>query len=83
MPPRRLACPRCGASEADGWPGGDEAAEGAELWGEEEDFDYDEFVEREFGGDFESARARSPDPKRLILWLIIAGLLVASLSLLR
>lgn len=83
MPPRRLSCPSCGASETDGWPNDEDAsaAEG-EGGGEEDDFDYGEFVAREFGEDPEGAGARTPDPKRLILWLVIAGLLIASLSLL-
>jgi hypothetical protein len=46
------ACPECGSDEATGW------AEDADKWaagipagyGGEDDFDYEEFVRREFGG---------------------------------
>lgn len=83
MPPRRLSCPSCGASDADGWPSDrDASASGAEGGDEEDDFDYGEFVAREFGDDSDRAGSGAPDLKRLILWLVIAGLLIASLSLL-
>jgi hypothetical protein len=46
VPPGARACPECGACEETGWS---ERAETAGLGLPDEDFDYDEFVEREFG----------------------------------
>jgi hypothetical protein len=46
IPPRARACPECGADEQTGW------SEGARYGGldlPDEDFDYGEFVKREFG----------------------------------
>jgi hypothetical protein len=46
IPPRAKACPACGADEKTGWS--DEAyASGLNL--PDESFNYDEFVDREFG----------------------------------
>ena len=45
MPRRAKACPECGADEKTGWS--DEAATSA-LGLPDENFDYNEFVEREF-----------------------------------
>jgi hypothetical protein len=48
VPPRALACPECGADHNSGWREG--ALEEAGLDLPAENFDYDEFVKREFGG---------------------------------
>ena len=45
IPARAAACPECGADEENGW--GDPCS--GDLGLPAEDFDYDEFVEREFG----------------------------------
>lgn len=95
VPPRRRACPHCGASESDGWPrnwsrddddrGDDDRGHEEELRAseaEEDDFDYDEFVAREFGEGGDRTGVPSAIPKRLLLWLIVAAMLLASLSLL-
>ena len=64
------ACPECGSDSATGW------AEDAETWGagmpgsDDDDFDYDEFVEREFG----STRDRT---LAIPLWLMIIVLCLA------
>lgn len=75
----RSSCRACGASDADGWTGSD----GGE-WSEEEpeeDFDYDSFLEREFGSGELGERRRVPaaDPRRLVLWLVIAAFAAALL----
>jgi hypothetical protein len=46
LPQRARACPECGADEATGWSE-NAGAEHLELPGEQ--FDYDDFVRREFG----------------------------------
>ncbi|MGV3774833.1 MAG: zinc ribbon domain-containing protein [Verrucomicrobiales bacterium] len=47
VPPRAKSCPECGSSEETGWSD-DAAADGLGL--PSEDFNYDEFMKREFGG---------------------------------
>ena len=44
VPYRRTACPHCGSSESDGWKDHD----GEEGFLNEEEFDYEDFVAREF-----------------------------------
>jgi uncharacterized membrane protein YvbJ len=47
VPPNALACPECGADHNSGWR---EDADSIDAAGESaDDFDYDEFVENEFG----------------------------------
>ena len=48
MPRGAAACDDCGACAKSGWSG-DTHADGLDL--PDEDFDYDEFVAREFGGE--------------------------------
>ena len=45
IPPDAYACPECGAAEDTGW----EDDYSSDLGLSDEDFNYDEFVEREFG----------------------------------
>lgn len=47
VPPRALACPECGADHNSGWREGALDADGIGL--PDEEFDYDEFVKKEFG----------------------------------
>lgn len=47
MPPDALACPECGADHETGWNEEATATDGLDLPGG--DFNYDEFVKREFG----------------------------------
>ncbi|MGD2175363.1 MAG: zinc-ribbon domain-containing protein [Candidatus Brocadiaceae bacterium] len=71
------ACPNCGSDEATGW------AEDAHKWGagvptgysEEDEFDYDEFIRREFG----RGRPRFL-PIPLWLALLLAALLLGLLA---
>ncbi len=46
VPPQAKACPECGSDEQTGWS---DQARNAALGLPEEDFDYEEFVQREFG----------------------------------
>ena len=67
VPPKARACPECGADEKTGWP---EAARSDGLDLPDEDFDYDDFVKREFGD-------KSPVPRGIHwFWWIIALLVV-------
>jgi hypothetical protein len=71
VPPRAKACPECGACDQTGWSA--EAGEGG-LGLPDPDFQYEEFVQREFG----------PEPRRTsgVKWhwwvvsLAMAGLLL-------
>lgn len=45
VPRGALACPECGADHMSGWR--EDAADGLDL--PDEEFDYEDFVEREFG----------------------------------
>ena len=57
---RALSCPQCGADESTGW--GDDAT--AQTLGlPDADFDYDEYVEREFG-----TEERNPVKTKGIPW---------------
>jgi len=71
VPPRARACPECGADEQTGWS---EQAAADALGLPDENFDYEDFVGREFG---------SHKPKRefhWFWWLVAAALLGLFLS---
>jgi len=68
VPPRAKACPECGADEKTGWS---KQSRYDSLGLPDESFDYNEFVQREFG----------TKPKHRIhgikgVWQIVAALLV-------
>lgn len=71
IPPRARACPACGADEATGWS---EAAQYGGLDLPDEDFDYENFVKREF------ADGNRPAPPQGVsrLWWITALLVLAA-----
>lgn len=72
VPRRAKACPECGSDEKTGWS---EQAGVQSLDLPDDEFNYDEFVEREFG--------RPQRPKLKIFWWAVAVvLLVCSLFLL-
>ena len=72
VPRRSVACPGCGASRDSGW--NEEAAvSGLDLPGDDE-FDYDDFVAREFG----QGRPKRPDRRRL--WTVVGLLLIAAMA---
>jgi uncharacterized membrane protein YvbJ len=72
VPRRARACPECGSDEKTGWS---ESAQSQSLDLPDDEFNYDEFVQREFG-----------KPKRskmkLFWWAVAVVLLVGSLFLL-
>jgi ribosomal protein L40E len=47
VPPRALACPECGADHRSGWKKEALLYDGLDM--PEEEFDYDAFLQREFG----------------------------------
>jgi len=69
VPRNARACPECGSDEQTGWS---EQAGNADLDLPDENFNYDEFVEREFGG-------KKPVPRGIHwFWWVIGILLVAA-----
>ena len=71
VPPNAKACPECGADEHTGWS--EEAGtEGLDL--PDENFNYEEFVKREFGGG-----KKNPVPLGIHwFWWVIGVLLVVA-----
>jgi hypothetical protein len=67
VPSRAKACPECGADEQTGWS---ERARYDELGIPDDSFDYQDFVEREFGG-------RAPKRRFQWLWFVAALVLIA------
>jgi len=70
VPPQARACPECGADEETGWS---DAAHSERLGLPDEEFDYQDFVRREF-----SKTKPSPIPKGIqwFWWLVALSLLV-------
>ena len=73
VPPRARACPECGACEETGWS---DRAQGQRLDLPDDEFDYDDFVAREFGG----RPLRRRGPQRL-WWVVGCLVLLAFLAL--
>ena len=69
------ACPECGADEETGW---NEDAYWQDLGVTDDEFDYDEFVEREFG---EKEREIKPPLLHWFWWLVGWALLAALILL--
>jgi len=69
-----LACDDCGACAKSGWKKNAEVYDGLDL--PDEDFDYDEFVKREFG----SAKSGSSS-SREIFWRWVAAIVLAVMVL--
>jgi hypothetical protein len=72
VPRKAKACPECGSDEKTGWSD-DAHAQSLDL--PDEEFDYNEFVQREFGKPKRS-------PKKIFWWLVAVALLIGSLFLL-
>jgi hypothetical protein len=73
VPPKAKACPECGADEQTGWS---EAARTDGLDLPDENFDYDDFVKREFGG-----QSTVPRGVHWFWWVIALLVVVAFLAL--
>ena len=67
VPRNALACPDCGADHLSGWREDADIYGGADL--PDEGFDYDEYVEREFGTSYKPAGIKP-------IWWITAALVV-------
>ena len=71
VPRNARACPHCGADHRSGWNEEATGADGLDL--PDEDFDYDAFMEREFG-------VRRPRRGLRLVWWIAALILILALG---
>jgi len=71
VPRKARACPECGADEQTGWS---EEAYAQSLGLPDDQFDYDDFVKREFGSE-EGARQIRPRGISWMWWLVAVVLL--------
>ncbi len=67
VPPKSKVCPGCGADEKTGWS---DSAYAENLGLPDENFDYNEFVKEEFGGDVK------PRGIHWVWWLTALGMVV-------
>lgn len=67
VPPRAKACPQCGSDERTGWS---EDAQSGRLDLPDEDFDYEDYVKREFNGEIK------PRGLHWFWWLVALLLLI-------
>lgn len=65
--PNALACRECGADHHSGWR--TDAGDGDGLDLPDDQFDYDEFIQREFGGE------AKPAGMKMVWWIVAIGLL--------
>jgi hypothetical protein len=75
LPAGAKFCRQCGASDESGWNEGD-AGENGDL-AAEDDFDYQDFLRREFPDQAEPSPKEGS--KRLGLWIVVGGLCAAFL----
>lgn len=75
IPKGVVACDECGACEKSGWSGNTHA-DGLDL--PDDDFNYDDFIAREFGGGDSKTKMTS----NLWWWVALALLIVLSLAVL-
>ncbi|MCX6993507.1 MAG: zinc-ribbon domain-containing protein [Kiritimatiellaeota bacterium] len=77
VPPSASACPECGADDTTGWNADRARYDGLDL--PDDEFDYDEYLNKEFGD--AGKPAKKPWPW---LWIVgaVLGLLALSLVLL-
>ena len=71
IPPGAKACPECGSDDQTGWS---EEARTDSLDLPEENFDYADFVKREFG---EEKKSPVPHGLHWFWWLVAIGILTA------
>ena len=72
VPRKARACPECGADDQSGWA---EGAYAQSLGLPDENFDYDDFAKREFGGERPADQLRPRGIKWL--WWVVGLLLLA------
>lgn len=78
VPKGLVSCPSCGSCAKSGW-NEDADYDGLDLPDAPEDFDYDDFVEREFGGRKKSAHLGKNGS--LWWWVAVVLIIIAVVSL--
>ena len=76
VPRGAVACDDCGACAKSGWKENSEVYDGVDLPDDEDDFDYNEFVSREFGSS-KPGRAMN----REVFWRWVAAIVLAAMVL--
>lgn len=76
VPRGAAACDDCGACAKSGWKDDAEIYDGLDL--PDEDFDYDDYIQREFGGG--SGRKAGPSKEQLWRWVGLAVFIVMVLG---
>jgi hypothetical protein len=71
------ACPHCGSDDQTGWSNHEDASESYE-----DDFDYDEYIEREFPDNANPSAERKAYWTRVIIILLIVATLLSMLPFL-
>jgi hypothetical protein len=72
VPRKAVACPGCGASRDSGW--NEEASVSGLDLPDDEEFDYDDFVAREFG----QGQPKKPDRRRF--WTVVGLVLILAMA---
>ncbi len=72
----RRSCRACGASDSDGW----DLQEGGEMADVSAEFDYEDYVEREFRVRDGAQPHGKRESMKLVIWLILAAMLMGALS---
>jgi len=75
VPPSARACPDCGADDNTGWNEDQAVYDGLDL--PDNEFDYDGYLQREFG----TAGKTAGHHKKIWVWLSILGFVLAVLAL--
>ncbi len=75
VPRGAAACDDCGACAKSGWKANADTYDGVDL--PDEDFDYDDFIQREFGG---SSGSR-PRMSKQTFWRIVAAIVLGVMIL--
>ena len=78
VPRGAVACDDCGACHQSGWKSDAHAYDGLDL--PDEDFDYDDFIQREFGASASEDRRRF-GLSREQFWRLVAAILLAVMIL--
>ena len=81
MPAAARACPACGADDTAGWNEDRAVYDGLDL--PDDEFNYDEYLEKEFG----AAGKAGEKPRQAAVWLLRIGIalvvLVSSIALIK
>lgn len=72
----RKSCRACGASDSDGW----DSHSGGELADTSGEFDYEDYVEREFQVRDGNPPFSKRDSIKFVIWLILVAMLLGALS---